>query len=835
MSEAVTSLDQLENGYYLMYHMGHGSFIREETNHALMGKLTVSGDITLNNISSTFVGSDKSLMSSVVLITKNPNGTYKMQFSSGQYLGRTISAKGDAAYSNFFAGDLQIASNGTGTFAFRPLGQNWADCNGVSAHSEGSLTSWSEGNTTPTSSNSKFQFYPVKLASSTTSTDYVTITVNAKFNDAVVATTTADVETGSTYSGDAFANVDKNYFTTVSTVSNQEVSESNKTFEVNVQEGEVPFTFSTADAPVWYTIHFREDQNHYLCHVLPSDQGIGSARAFTSSFFGGQGGFHSFNGALWAFVREGLGVKLLCKQTGTYVNFTSSANNTAAVLDATGMEFYVRANNTPANKKTQDGFSLQLRGATGTFLGDHASNGRFGLWANGTTALNDGGSCLQINPAETSDVINIGKASMTANPYDYEVKSNATIVVAASALTLENVFPEIQTAANADAATTLAELDAAYEAGCAKWNELKNTVYIPTDGYYRIKNANLNDNQKTYISSEKIPVGTTGLLDDAYNADQSINRKVQRATGSDNLVSQIWKFENAGNGSYYVRNTNTDRYFSNASPIDMPIQQYEAGGKGAYTFKAYPDANVSGNDGFTIYQMQCGGHSLNAYAGNTGADVANWDNHDTDKGNYWQIIKVTSIPVAIGETGWTSVCYPFEVTIPSTSTVKAYYAGKPSNGYVALTEVANGVIPANTGVFLVNESGAANVNLDITSTGATVPEDVTNSLQGATAQRVGFGTEGATYLLGLTSSNEPALLKSKLNWVPANKAYLPATTLTNGVSVLSFGFGQNTGISDAVVGAESDTETYYDLNGCVVLYPQHGIFVTKSGRKVYIK
>ena len=213
-------------------------------------------------------------------------------------------------------------------------------------------------------------------------------------------------------------------------------------------------------------------------------------------------------------------------------------------------------------------------------------------------------------------------------------------------------------------------------------------------------------------------------------------------------------------------------------------------------------------------------------------NVGQYDNHDDDLGNYWQIIKVTSIPVQIRETGWTSVCYPFEVTIPAESTVKAYYAGNPSATALQLTEVANGVIPANTGVFLVNEDGETTVNLTITNTGATVPEG-TNLLLGATAQRKGF-TAGDTYLLGLSRASEPALLKSQLQRVPANKAYFPASALTSGTSVLSLTFGQNTGIGEAAATVDQN-ETYYDLNGRVVLYPQHGIFVTKSGRKVYVK
>lgn len=53
--------------------------------------------------------------------------------------------------------------------------------------------------------------------------------------------------------------------------------------------------------------------------------------------------------------------------------------------------------------------------------------------------------------------------------------------------------------------------------------------------------------------------------------------------------------------------------------------------------------------------------------------------------------------------------------------------------------------------------------------------------------------------------------------------------------MLQFNFGDNTtGIDGVEVDNEKDT-IYYDLNGRRVLYPTQGVYVTNTGKKVFIR
>ena len=656
--------------------------------------------------------------------------------------------------------------------------------------------------------NSQYSFIPVSVGDDVT---FRNVTVNVKDGDATLGTFTdyymVDGQSVTSIINSKFPFTKYLTLTTTTDV----VSADNTTINYTASD----LTNAPVDLNEWYTLRTRDDQTHYVLGTPNNGsyvvQGNGS---FSSTV---QTTYPLFNGSLWRFEKSGVGVKLYNKRVGQYLKSNGAS---AATFDATGTAFYFY----PAD----NGRFLLWTGESAKFLGNHAgwdgdNNTRLCIY----DKYSDRGSWLTAVKADASeDVLAVGKSALEASvtPSDQSLASVEEKAKAAiAALTTQSV-------ANYD-------------------NVLETCIYPTLDpnAFYRIKNVNIQPTETAYISAENIYVGTDGSLRTAYNAENNMDRTVKRTTNNDALIPQLWKFVPQSDGtSYRITNANTncrmssytDEINNNQSKgIDMPIDE-TAGGD--YTFKAIPSVdkftNNTVNDVATMFQMICNNHRMNAFGGggNPYQLVRDYNgNHDKDAGSYWQIIKVTSIPVAIGTTGWTSVCYPFEVTIPAESTVKAYYAGNPSATALQLTEVANGVIPANTGVFLVNsEEGTANLNLTITSTGATVPEG-TNLLLGATAQRKGFAA-GDTYLLGLSNASEPALLKSQLQRVPANKAYFPASALTSGTSVLSLTFGQNTGIVEAAATVDQN-ETYYDLNGRVVLYPQHGIFVTKSGRKVYVK
>ena len=411
------------------------------------------------------------------------------------------------------------------------------------------------------------------------------------------------------------------------------------------------------------------------------------------------------------------------------------------------------------------------------------------------------------------DVLNVGKAvyssvinGLTAN------EANPTMLTAGTEAVL-NKAKEM-----CGNATKIEDLDAAFAH--------RNYAYPKEGAWYRIQN--INGLNKKYISSEGIFVKTDG------NLDESVVRTVRRKTANDNFVSQLWTMKENADGTYRVVNANTNRPLSayTGNAVDMPVNK-DAGGR--YFFRTVPNG-FSGITPTDLELMAYGNtdpqnaYSMNAFGGNNDDVINYWHDH-SDKGNYWNFIEVTEIPVTVSAAGWASLALPFEVTIPAESGVVAYTAQRVDADKLFLSEITDGVIPANEGVILGKEGGA-DVKLAITHTGKAKIEG--NKLVGATAKRIGFAAE-STYALALDETGQAAFLRNGLECIPANKAYLlaeevPSLTTTK----LSFDFGTVNGINDAVA-EDAQAETYYDLNGRVVLYPHNGIFVTKSGKKVFIK
>lgn len=378
------------------------------------------------------------------------------------------------------------------------------------------------------------------------------------------------------------------------------------------------------------------------------------------------------------------------------------------------------------------------------------------------------------------------------------------------------------------------ELDAA---NVAFNDELtKPAADIDPNAVYRIRNVN--STTKKYASTNQMVVGTDGTLAAAYNQNSGMDRTVRRTTSNDDFMSQLWYLEANSDGTYKIKSANVGAYWCNSatSDIDMPISKAFSGD---FKFQGMPNISFSGNnppanDATTMFLLSIGGKHVNAFQGDGNNVIKNWQ-QENDPGNYWQLEKVTSIPVAIGETGYASVGYPFAVQLPA-GDVKAYYGSQAENGVLTLEEITDGIIPANTGVILVNESaeeGAAEVTLTITTTDKVISD---NKLVATAAKRIGFEAN-SNYLLAKDADDKVKFLQAEITTVPANKAYLPVANLagTNANAlVFSFG-GETTGINTAETAQESKNVKYYDLKGRAVLNPSHGVFITTTGKKVFIK
>lgn len=665
---------------------------------------------------------------------------------------------------------------------------------------EHNLSYWDGGTAGDGSSVVQFAFYKL---SGTISEEHITKTYAAsvKLKNAenqVIVTSYYPKKVGET--------IDKphSYYYNIPTFT---VSDAKKTFEETIAKTATPpVTFSTPDNPTWYKLKLRNNDGNYVVYV--DDNNVKTGNNAHNSPYGtsAQTTYQALNGAYWAIVESDYGVKLYNRAAKKYVTVTAEGKNKVkATMTDYGTTFYMQ-------KSNKADFSLRYENTKG-YLGDH-KDGFLSTWygdSNTDDTQNDGGSGYKVIAVDESDI-------QLAKTYASTI-SNATD---ADGLVLYNVeYDKIASA------TTLDQLDAAYQ------SYQTDNDFSDFTGYYRVRNVNTEVNR--YLSSENIQVSTNGSLLEKWQADANMDRNITRTTDADNFGSQLWQLTRNADGTYSLVNANTGReagyITSDASQLQMVVNI--GNGNGHYTFKPYTEGTTfDGYDAKSMFLMVDSEGNHASAASDNDHVVAN-NNQYTNKSNYWQLVKVASVPVTIKSVGWASVAFPFAVQVPAESGVKAYFAESADDTRMTLSEITDGIIPANTGVLLTKDGGCT-VNLPIVTTTTTYPN---NKLACATAERDGYASK-ANYMLS-AKTGTVGFLPSTMTLVPANKAFLPAANITSGsgqAQMLSFYIGGTvTGINAATADAQNGNDVYYDLNGRRVLYPAHGIYVTGNGKKVFIK
>lgn len=577
---------------------------------------------------------------------------------------------------------------------------------------------------------------------------------------------------------------------------------------------EAPVEFSTDNNKVWYTLKTRNSDGNYLVrqadNIIRSGGNDGKSKYDATCITS----LDLLDGGLWAFVEDGLAVKLLNKQNGKYLRV--NGENNQANFNGAASKFYFQKI-TPKDGFTAD-FSLQY--AATSFLGDHSTYQGTPLLAtyNNAEAYKDNGSAFiakKIDLNSDADFLALAKGIVTDELNAATASEDSgDELVAQTAAALSTAKTAVASATNYDAIVAARTAAISYPAN------------VDANAYYQIIAQSVNGQgvriNKTNISSESMIVNKNGVLE----AGGKDSRIIRRTTASDALVPQMWQLVANADGSYKIKNANTNccigQIVSNGTGVEMPISNE---GAGDYVITKGLAANK--------FILKNGSHLLNAFQGDANTIITDYNgNNSNDTGSNWVIKKVTTVPVSITDAKYATVAFPFATKV-ATASVKAYYATGAADGMITLVEYPEGIIPANQGALLYNEAGATTANLTVEATDKTVEG---NKLMPATAKRSGFAAN-ETYVLAKNSANEAAFLKNGLTVVPANKAYIAAETIpadNNGSNVLNFNFGQVTGIN-GVVAADKAGVQYFDLQGRRVLYPAHGIFVTNTGKKVFVK
>ena len=220
------------------------------------------------------------------------------------------------------------------------------------------------------------------------------------------------------------------------------------------------------------------------------------------------------------------------------------------------------------------------------------------------------------------------------------------------------------------------------------------------------------------------------------------------------------------------------------------------------------------------------------------ADKNNYTNaggRGTEYGYCFNLEEVTEIPVTISAAKFASFYAPVAMTVPEG--VTAYYINnsKVVNGvtWATLEEIANDVIPANTGVILYSETPNT-YNLTVGGE-ATAIEN--NWLTGTAASKY---IAEESYVL--SNKSGIGLYIAELDqpgdtWLNNGfKAYLPTSATGTTSNVLRFTFGGNTTAIESVLNNGADAYApIYDLSGRRVMNTVKGGIYIQNGKKFIVK
>lgn len=183
---------------------------------------------------------------------------------------------------------------------------------------------------------------------------------------------------------------------------------------------------------------------------------------------------------------------------------------------------------------------------------------------------------------------------------------------------------------------------------------------------------------------------------------------------------------------------------------------------------------------------------------------------------------------AATDASYATFCMPIDCKIVSTETTKAY-TGKYQNGSLNMSEITDGIIPANKGVvlkntdksvtsvkFTANANATATLDNDLMGTTTVIPfGDLSDKLVFGRSEGgvVGFYTAGGTAAL------------------PANRAYLNQSLLNDGAAAVAMNFNPvATGISN-IRNNNKVNAPIYDLTGRRVFNTTKGNLYIQNGSK----
>ena len=336
-------------------------------------------------------------------------------------------------------------------------------------------------------------------------------------------------------------------------------------------------------------------------------------------------------------------------------------------------------------------------------------------------------------------------------------------------------------------------------------------IALSTDAYYRL----------VCVAPKTGNSGDTSYNTLTFNGSSNL---VTAPTDNSN-INQIFKFEDAGDGKFYLKNMNADGYLNKISAgtyRSAIVTEADACKLQILAYDATAQWELNNSEGAANHSLFAENHPTEEvpYA------CSGWDN-GANSASAWYIIPANDIEITVNE--YATVYLPFAVSVESATA----YAVTTTETWATLTEKED--IPANEGAILAG-NGTAKLNIISAATsdwsenmleGTTISQDVTPEGTGYVLSKP---AEGIGFYRAVTEGKAEGTFLNN-----ANKAYLVVPTAqAEGVASYSFRFGEGTtGVEKVEI--RNEKSEIYDLTGrCVESISASGIYIV-NGKKVLVK
>ena len=611
-----------------------------------------------------------------------------------------------------------------------------------------------------TGGNSQYEIFVPEVEEVT----YAELRYQAKKDGQVLASTTAWQKVGS---APVIPEAIKNPYVTLTT---DKTTVSATDEEVNFTASyNAPFQFSAdAEHATWYYLQLRPASNKSYLSADTENKMMGQADKFNTADF------------KWAFVGNPYAVKVINKATG---DNAALAYEDAVKVARPGSPIKVVAGSSMAwvlCKNGDNGFTLRSTENASCYLHNRVDDGITTLSASEWGGVaSDEGSTFKVTEAPLEDDYNTQLIADFSSWFDVETTPTLNTYFTLSTSdynTLKTQYTTLKTTCTREEYEDFVE-------------NFYHAMKYPKTGYYFLKNTV--GGQYGYLYGD----GT-----------QFIGNAAKPAVNS---VVHLEEYESEGyhfyaikvQGQYVGAATNSTIVVPSKNPTYFYVDIKKPG---VIALSANPD------DAFSYLHV----------ANTRGYAVVGWD--APSPASQWTVEDATSFEVplnAVNGKSYATFCAPFGVTVADTKANTLVMDA--SKKFVTLNEIAE--VPANTGVLLVNETGATTATVTIKDDAAATVSD--NALVGTLAPHA--KAAGDLFL----GNNEGVV--GFYDWagtsLAANRAYIPAATAA-GVRALLFD-NTTTGVNAATLNNAS--QKVFDLQGRRVLKAQKGLYIV-NGKKVVL-